>query len=67
MWYRLAELQIGKVAARKDMLTRQLDEAGISGDSRAQLMTALGGILERWGFDRSEEADPKKRPLLNSP
>ena len=62
----LADLQIDKVAARKDILTKQLEEEEIAGDLRAQLRRELGGILERWESDRSEDAYQKKRPLLNS-
>ena len=63
---RLAELQIDKVAALKDIPKKQLGEGDIAGDSRAQLRRELGGILERCGSGRSEEADQKKRPLANS-
>ena len=65
MWDRLAELQIDKVASRKDSPKKKL-EGDIDGDLRAQLRRELGGILERWGSGRSEEEDQKKRPLLNS-
>ena len=65
MWDRLAELQIGKVAVRKDTPPKLLEDEAIDGDLRAQLRRGPGGIMERWGIDRSEEADQKKRPLLD--
>ena len=63
---RLAELQIDKVAVRKDIPTNQLGGDEIAGDMGAQLRRELGGILDRWGSGRTEEADQKKRPLLGS-
>ena len=67
MWDRLAELQIDKVAARKDIPTKKLEDEDIAGDLSDRLRWELGGILERWESDRSEEEDQKqKRPLLNS-
>ena len=66
MWDRLPELQIDKVAVRKDIPKKQLEAEDIDGDLRAQLMGELGGIQERWESDRSGEAYQKKRPLLNS-
>ena len=51
---------------QKDIPTMQLEDEEIAGDLRAQLRRELGGILERWESDRSEDAYQKKRPLLNS-
>ena len=54
---RLEELQIDTVAAQKDIPAKQLEDEEIAGDLRSQLRRELGGILERWESDRSEEAD----------
>ena len=51
MWDRLAELQIYKVAAQKDIPTKQLEDEEIAGDLRAHLRRELGEILERWESD----------------
>ena len=66
IWDRLEELQIDKVSAQKDIPAKQLGVEEISGDLRAQLRRELGGILEIWECDRTEESDQKKRPLLDS-
>ena len=67
IWGELAVLQIGNVAVRKDVLERLLEEGwGISNALRTELGNELAGILGRWGATRDEEADQKKRPLLNS-
>ena len=59
-------MQIDKEEVQKDIPAKQLEDEEISGDMRAQLRRELGGILERWGSDRCEEADQKERPLLES-
>ena len=70
---RKGELQIDKVEGQKDFPKKNLEDAGAVGCVwggawylRAQPMRDFGSILVRWGSDRREEADQKKRPLLNS-
>ena len=67
IWGRISDLQIDRVAVQKGILERQLEDGDIPNAVREELGGELGGILKRCESARCEEdADQKKRPLINS-
>ena len=65
-WGKLAEFQIGKVAAQKEILKKQLEEGDIPDGLRVEIRDELGNINKRWESAREEDAEKKERPSLTS-
>ena len=60
----LPELQIDAVALRRWILMVGNDQEACEGARRTNNTRLLNKIEERWGVDRTENADEKKQPLL---
>ena len=63
-WAQLPELQIYAVDLRRWILMVENDQDACEGGSRTN-KRLLNKIDERWGADRTENADKKKKHLMN--
>ena len=64
-WGKLAELQIDKVSAQKDISKKRLEEEDIPGGLRVEIRGELSNINKRWGPSREEDAKQMKKAFVN--